>query len=667
MPRLRLLPPTTVADTPEEAAPILEYLMNRGGLIAIDTETTGLDRMRCRILFWSMATEDRRYFFPASLLGFFDPLFQRKDVIWCLANAKFDKHMLKNHGYELAGLAWDIIDMDAMEDDTRPHGLKEQSRYSYGAEWGEFKELFLDPYTVAKVLGLSSDSLSQFRKMGVGEKLCHVYDENPEIVEEYASCDAFFTHLRATDLRKQLAAVPLPTEWFPELSTLLDYYKIIEVPLTQTLWKMERAGILVDTDYVKKIDGPMRDGIKAAEQKIYSAAGRVFNPKSPDELRVVLFDQKDGFGLKPIDYTAGKRGPVASTEENILNILLLRVSKDSPAHRCIRAILDHRHLVKLHGTYVKNLAKHLGPDNKVHCKFNQSEARTSRLSSSGPNMQNIPIHNDPYKIRGAFVADPGYELIDYDYPQIEFRIAAVLADEEGMMAAIRKGWDIHNANTVRMYGSDPDVTYDAVVEARRKKDAKEELTTVDRKLLKHRNGAKTAGLGCLYGEGSAKMAHDLGCSQDEAKELIDTFFSTNPGIARSVKMMHRFAEKNGISHTMLGRIRHLYLINSSNGALAAKDRRRAYNTLIQGSGSEMMKLAMLQIGNDPDFKALGGVLLLTVHDELVAQAPKKAVKDASMIMKEKMSNPYNWGPIIHTYPVPVAPEGACGHRWSDLK
>jgi len=668
MPRLRLLPPVTAVTQPEEATPVIEYLMNRGGQIAIDTETTGLHRTKSRVLFWSMATEDKRFFLSVDRLNQFDCLFQRKDIRWLLTNAKFDKHMLKNMGYDLRGEAWDIIDMDAMDDDTRPHGLKEQSKYAYGANWGEFKDLFLDPYMVSEVMGMDALMLSGFKKLGIGDKLLEVYDQCPEIVEEYASCDAFFTYMRAADLMKQLDSLYLPTEYFPELRTLLDYYRIIEMPLTQTLWKMERVGINVDVDYVKKIDGPMRDGIRAAESRVHDAAGKKFNVRSTDELRGILFGEKSGFGFRPVSYTTGKGKPVASTDESTLSILMMRTPKDSPAGKFLKALVDHRHLAQLHSTYIKKLLGRLDEhDTSLRCKFNQSVARTGRLSSSDPNMQNIPARNDPYKIRGAFTARNGKELIDYDYPQIEFRIAAVLSGEEGMMESIRKGWDVHNANTVRMYKSDSDVTYEAVVESRRKKDAKESLTEIDRKLLRFRDGAKTSGLGCLYGEGSGKMAHDLGCSKDEAQELINTFFTANKMIHASIQSMHSFAHETEMTYTMLGRIRRLHRINSSLGGLVAEERRQSYNTLIQGSGAEMLKLAMLQIDNDPDFQALGGRLLLTVHDELVAEAPKDTAAEVSRIMKAKMSDPYNWGPIVMTYPVPVDPEGARGHRWSDLK
>lgn len=667
MPRLRLLPPVEVANTPEEAAPILNYLMNRGGPIAIDTETTGLRIMRDRVLYWSMATENRRFFFPVEMLYFFDPLFQRADVTWYLANAKYDMHVLANMGITLVGEVWDIVVMDAMEDDTRAHGLKEQALLAYGVKWGEFKNLFID----ANDHLLDKFSRARFREMSIGDKLEFVYAENPHIVEDYASCDAFFTYMRAEDLRAQLSGMLLPTSVCPSFSYLLDYFRVIEVPLTKVLWGMERAGFAVDFDYAKKIDGPMRDGIKDAESKIFETAGYQFNPKSTDELRTILFSQERGFGLKPIKYTSSD-DPRASTDEKSLEILRLRAGVDTPAYRFISAMQDYRHIVKLHGTYVKNLDKSVwmvrdGGDGRVHCRINQAGARTSRMSSADPNMQNIPIRNDKYKIRGIFVADDGTDLVDFDYPQIEFRIAAFLAGEESMMEPIRKGWDIHSANGGHMFSREG-VTYEAIMEARRKKDAKEPLTDRDRYLLKKRDHSKEIGLANLYGKGAPKLAAELKITLDEAEALQNDFARAYPKIADQIRMMKDFAHEHEFTHTWLGRMRRLYKINNEhNRGLMGAEERQAYNTLVQGTGAEMIKLAMLRIAHDKRFQQLGGKLILTVHDELISRCPKDTSKDLYQVKKELMSEPFKWGPIDIDLPVPVDPDGQIGYRWSDLK
>jgi DNA polymerase-1 len=540
--------------------------------------------------------------------------------------------------------------MDAMEDDTRPHGLKDQSELAYGARWGDFKDLFLDPHLVCDELGLDKATFTRFKKFQVGEKLEFVYAERPDIVQNYASCDAYFTYMRAEDLRARLGLLSLPTDVCPNFSYLLDYFRVIEVPLTKALWSMERTGFLVDHDYRKKIDGPMRDGIAAAKNKINEALGRdLENPNSNEELRDILFDSKTGFQLKPVMYTKGDK-PQKSTDEKVLKILQMRCGDDTPPGRFIKALLSYRHLVKLHGTYVRKLEAICGPDGRVHSRLNQAGARTSRMSSADPNMQNIPARND-----------------DYDYPQIEFRIAAILADEEAMLAPIRKGWDIHSANAVNMFHNDG-FTYDDLAEARRKKDARESLEDFEKKMLKRRDAAKVVGLATLYETSAKRIAAELKCSEEEAEGYKTGFALTYPKIAAQVQYMHKFAHVNEFTYTMLGRMRRLHRINNSyNRGQVGAEERQSYNTLIQGTGAEMMKLAILRVHYNKDFQSLGAKLILTVHDELIAKSPKGVTKDVAEVMKSMMAEPFKWGPINIDLPVPIDPDGQYGYRWSDVK
>ena len=663
MPRLRLLPPVTVIDTQEKAAEVLQYLMTRGGMISIDTETTGLDIMRDRIICWSMATEDQRYFIPAKYLMFFDRLFQRRDIIWALANAKYDVHMLANHGIQLVGDLWDIVVMDAMDDDTRSHGLKEQSRFAYDVKWGDFKELFLDPAYVSTHLQLEKHEYTQFKRMSVGDRLKYVYDENPTIVENYASCDAYFTYMRAEDLRKQLLATDLPTELFEGFSTLWDYFLTIEVPITRVLWKMERCGMPVDIDYVRKLDGPMRDGIRDCEKAIATLVGKDFRPNSTDELVELLFSKR-GYNLAPVGFTPGG---APKTGEKELKQLQGRV-RDQKIYDLLEAILGYRHLTKLHGTFVAKIATHLGPDERVHCKINQSGARTGRFSASNPNLMQIPIRNDEFGIRGMFMAPKGYLLIDCDYPQIQPRLAAVFADEEKMLEAIRNNFDLHSANGANMYGPhDPDATYDAIDQAKQLKEKdKHALTALHKKLLKYRDGAKTVGLGVLFGEGPQKMAHQLKIETKAAEKLIADFFATYPNIKRLIDETHEYAHQHEFAYTFLGRIRRFHSINNDyNRGMQRAEERAAFNHLIQGSEGELMKLAMLQIDADPLWNQLGGQLCMTVHDELLAFAPEKHAKHALEVMKARMADPYNWQCIRHTLPISVDPDGQIGRNWAE--
>jgi DNA polymerase-1 len=666
MPRLRLLPEVTTVYSDQQAAAVLEHLMRRGGPIAIDTETTGLDVMRSRVLFWSMATETHRYFLPYHYLWFFEKLFRRKDIIWFLANAKYDMHILTNMGCTLRGTVYDIIVMDAMEDDTRKHGLKEQAKLAYGVGWGEFKDLFLNPEYVAGLLGKDKKGFSKFKDMGVGDKLLWVYDEAPETVEDYASCDAYFTYLRGMDLLLILQALPLATDMAPGFSTLYDYFTLIEAPFTKVLWKIERCGMPIDMERVKAIDGPMRDGLRDQEQVIRKIAGPTFNPGSRDEVADLLFT-KQGFNLSPVSYTSTGK---PSTAEKDLKLLLNRV-KDQRAFDFLEAQLKRSHLTKLHGTFVRDIEKKLGPDGRIHCKLNQAESRTGRLTSSDPNLQNIPIRNDEFHIRSMFVAPKGMKLLDADYPQIQPRLAAVFAGEEKMLEAIRKGWDMHSANAMNMYlRKNANATYENIDAAKAAKELREKLgralTTLEKELLRLRDNAKTVGLGVLFGEGPQKMALQLRITVDEAKLLISDFFETNPNIKRLIDEAHALAHEHECAWTMLGRYRRLHQINNAyNYGAIASEERKAFNHGIQGSEVEIMKLAMLRIDACPEWHALGGELCMTVHDELMGFAPDEFADDCLELMCALMADPMQWGPISLRLPISIAPDGGMGSNWTE--
>lgn len=666
MPRLRLLPPATVVDTDQRAAEVLTYLMNRGGTLAIDTETTGLDKFRDRILYWSMATENARYFLEAKYMYAFQPLFANKKIRWRLANAKFDMHQFATAGVTLVGDVRDIIVQDAMLDDTRPHGLKEQSWREYEVRWGDFKDLFLSPERVAQHLSLDKKAFTAFKSLENHQKLEAVYAQAPNIVIDYASCDAYFTYMLGEDLDRQMGSVELPVEQVPGMHTLADYFDVIEVPLTKALWRMERKGVAVDRDYAKSVDVPMRKGLLQLEDDIAQVAGRKINPKATADVAALFFDQ---FKLKPVNFT--NKGAPAVTEKD-LKLILSKIQPDGRPAKAIRLVLEHKKLTKLHGTYVKNIDDVIGPDGRIHSTTNQTGARTSRLSSTEPNLQNIPIRNDPYQLRGMFVAGEGCMLVDRDYPQIEFRIAAVLAREESMMQAFHQGWDIHTANAAATFG----LQYEDIVAARAKKDASKEaakrgevlkLTDAEKWACEARDRAKAIGLGTLYCRGSGAIAAELGIQREEAQRSIDKFFSANPGIQNLMHYMQDQAHDTGYTYTMLGRMRQLHRINCGMRGLEAAEERQAWNTLVQGSGAEMMKLAILRCDSDPRMQELGAGLVLTVHDELIAEAPDDTATDVGLVMDELMADPYRWGPIQLTYPVPIPPDGSEAKRWSQAK
>lgn len=658
MPTLQLLPPASILSTPEACAPVLEYLMHRGGMIAIDTETTGLRRMRDYILFWSMGTEDQRWCFPASMLHRFSLLFSRPDIRWCLANAKYDMHMLANAGVQLAGEVEDILVMSAMVDVNQRHGLKEQAQAAYGVSWGDFKDLFLKGESVRAALKLNDSAYERFMELDTtGDKLLFVHAQAPQVVAEYASCDAFFTYKRWEDLTRELMLMTLPIEGPAGFSTLYDYFQVIEVPYTKVLWRAERKGVLIDMDYIKKIEGPMKEGLAEAKMEIASIIGdESFNPGSPAQLSQLLY-ARDGWDLKPSRVTAAMK---PSTDKKALEALAARHA-GTDISRFIMRVLDYRKLQKIFGTYVKDMEKHLCGKGRLHTQYNQAVARTARLSSSDPNLQNIPRpDNDIFALRSAFIAEDGYKLSDKDYPQIEFRVAGVNANEQALLTAIRKGWDIHTANAVNIFH----VEYEDINQAKAKN--KEDLTEEDQVLLHYRQDAKTLGLAVLFGVGLGKMAATLGVTKDRAKVLKGMMSDAYPALAAHVTEMHMYAAEFGYTYTMLGRMRPLpQFDNDYRPGLVAQAERQAYNTNVQGSAAELLKLAMLRIDADPRLKDMGAEIVLSVHDELVLEAPSETVVAVSKIQEELMADPLHWGPIDLTYPVPITPDGSIGDRWSE--
>lgn len=666
MPTLHLLPPVTVAETPEEVRPILRRLMKRGGHLAIDTETTGLDKINDRVLFWSMATESERFCFDVSVLPLFHPLFDNPRITWNLANAKYDMHMLKNHGVTLAGKIFDIVVMDAIMDDTRRHGLKAQALARFGIDWGEFKELFLDPKFLSSRIGLAKEGFSAFKGMPLGDKLLMVYDEAPEIVEDYASCDAFYNYKIFEMLLDELHHDELPTDLFDGFATSLDYYNVIEEPITRELWTMERNGFDIDLDYRKKIDDPMRLKMTNLRTRMEKLTRPGFCPDKNEHIAQALFDDDKGFGMKTLWYT---KSGAPKTDEPTIDLIQSRLRKDHPASTFLDYLQEYKKTKKLHGTYVVGIEEFVCTDKvsgrtRVHATIRQAGARTSRLSVVDPALQTIPSRNDPYKIRNMFVAPQGQSLRVLDYPQVEFRIAAALAGQESMMDAMRKGWDIHSANAAQLY---PEVSYEEIQDARKRKDENLELDARMKHALSRRVDAKALGLGTMYLQGAFTMSQTLGCSQQEAQEKIDLFFSTNEAILALVEDIQGYAHQFGHAHTMLGRKRQFHMINSSAGGLVAQERRQAWNLAIQGSGAEIMKLAILRCGSNSALAQLGNEAVMTVHDELIYRGPTETEAESVRIMGELMADPFRVGPIQMDYPVPLPPDGGGAPCWGMAK
>lgn len=411
---------------------------------------------------------------------------------------------------------------------------------------------------------------------------------------------------------------------------LESVYQELEAPLTAILVKMETRGIGFDASPLLKLSKEMGDAIAILESKIYGAAGGEFNINSPRQLGEVLFEK---LGVSSAGIRKTEKSGVLSTRET--ELVKLR-----SLHPVIGDILLYRELAKLKSTYVDTLPKLVAHDGRIHTLWNQTGTATGRLSSQNPNLQNIPIRGKYGKeIRTAFVASRGYTLVAFDYSQLELRIAADLADDEKMIAAFRRGIDIHRLTASEVNN----VPIDAVTPELRFK-------------------AKALNFGVLYGMGARAFAESAGVTRDEAELFIEEYFRDFRGIARYIEATKEFARANGYTKTVFGRKRFFPDILATNFRMQREAERMAVNHPIQGTEADIMKKAMIEIdravtvgGNDGDVR-----LLLQIHDELFFEIKKTALKRAEAVIKNIMES-------VWKGKVPMRVEIKKGATWGALE
>jgi DNA polymerase-1 len=379
-------------------------------------------------------------------------------------------------------------------------------------------------------------------------------------------------------------------------------YERVDKPLVGVIGRMERRGIKVDRDYLARLSAEFSRDIQSLEEKIYEAACGPFTIGSPQQLGDVLYGR---LGLK-----GGRKGKSGhySTDVNELERLA------AEGVDCARLVLDWRQLTKLRSTYTDALQAVINPaTGRVHTSFSLTGAQTGRLSSNDPNLQNIPIRTEVgRKIRDAFVADPGHQILSADYSQIELRLAAHMADVPQLMEAFRAGEDIHNMTAEELFG------------------------TVDRDT---RNKAKTINFAILYGISSWGVAGRLGVSKEEGKAIIDRYFERFPGIRAYIHGTLAFAREHGFTTTLFGRKTHFEPnIRSPNPSIRGGAERAAINAPIQGTSADLIKRAMARMDGALADAGLSDVkMLLQVHDELVFEVPDGKEDEAASIIKQVMS------------------------------
>ena len=399
-----------------------------------------------------------------------------------------------------------------------------------------------------------------------------------------------------------------------------ELYNNIEFPLAQVLADMTRTGILVDREGIEAFGVQLRQELDQVLTRIEMEAGTSdFNPNSPKQLGTLLFDT---MGLPHGKKTKNGWSTDAETLEKLRDIPL------------VEDILQYRACQKLNSTYVEGLLKVIGEDGRIHTRFNQTEARTGRLSSDNPNLQNIPIRTEMgSKLRAYFVAKPGCVLVDADYSQIELRILAHVTGDTHMQEAFLSGADIHRSTAAKIYNIRP-----------------EDVTP------RLRSSAKAINFGIMYGKGAYSLSKDIGVSVKEAEAFLQTYLATFPNIDGYMEKTIADARQCGYVSTLFGRRRALPELNSNNHNIRASGERMARNTPIQGTAADVIKLAMVRVWRRLRNEKMESRLILTVHDELIVEAPEAEAEKAAQILREEMEG------CVH-YAVPLSTDVHTGKNW----
>jgi DNA polymerase-1 len=606
-------------------------------LIAIDTETTGLTVWKDLPLYWSLAWGNRRCTLHAGMLHYFKDVFADPTKWWVMANAKYDTHILANVGTFFAGQLVDTQVQHALLYEDKPHGLKFMSKHILGWTWGDFQDTF-------GKIGKRQSAEDVIRK---AER------EDFPLLVEYAANDAWGTLGVYNELRKQLERAgthSLFRDKPPHIENLWDLFYKVEIPYTKCLWRMERHGIKVDRQTLEKARPQAEAELSRIGRELYQLRGRPININSTQQLREWLIDEK---GLKPVKWTkGGKKGVRAPS----LDVKFLQHYAEKGVREC-ELILQHRDYAKLLGTYINGLHELLDPCDRIHSRFNQDVARTGRLSSSDPNLQNIPRpENDHWNLRGAFVPEDGYDMLCLDYAQLEMRLLAAASLEKSMIDMIHSGKDIHIGNAEIVFG----LPYDDIKAAKKKEKA--DLTAYDKECMAARAAVKNIGFGILYGMGPQKMANDLGITQEEAEAKIAQFLNTYPAVKAFTEEAVRETERTGYAFTVLGRRRNIPEIASSSRSERSRGERLAVNTQIQGSAADVVKLSQIlydKLGFERD---TGCRMVLQVHDELVFECPKEHTQFMLGEIQEMMEHPFSEDLKVH-----LEADGGRGDSWGEAK
>ncbi len=585
-------------DNEEEMRQLLDFFLTQP-TVSLDTETTSTNPIDAELVGLSFAAEEGKAFYvpipdnrekAETIVNIFKPLYESPQIMKVGQNIKYDMEVLMRYGVNLSAPMFDTMIAHYLLQPEQHHGM------DYLAETLlDYETIHIDT-----LIGPRGKSQKSMREVP------------PALVCDYAAEDADVTLRLHNVLKPRLKDAGMEQLFYE-----------IEMPLVPVLAQMETDGVLLDTDALAETSRTFTERMREIEQDIYREAGHEFNIASPKQVGEVLFGE-----MKIVEKPKKtKTGQYVTSEE-----VLQQLRTKSPI---VGKILQHRGLKKLLGTYVDALPKLINPrTGHIHTSFNQAVTATGRLSSSDPNLQNIPVRGEDGKeIRRCFIPEPGCLFFSADYSQIELRVMAHLSGDENMTEAFREGHDIHAATAARIY--------------------KESIDSVSRD---QRTKAKRANFGIIYGITVFGLAERLEISRDEARQLIDGYFDTFPRVRDYMERAKETAREHGYAETFFHRRRYLPDITSHNATVRNFAERNAINAPIQGSAADIIKIAMVRIHRRFAEEGIRSKMILQVHDELNFSVLPEEKERVERIVLEEMQ---------HAYPlsVPLVADSGWGANW----
>lgn len=630
--------------------------------VAIDTETDGLSIIRCKPYYWSLSWtsqngKDRRLTLNADAFPAFKRVFDDIERSWVFVNAKFDAHMMYNGGFPIKGKLVDVSVMHALLYEEEPHGLKDMARVHLGWKWTDFSDTFGKVRARTCVCGGTEAShgpqgnfckktgCMRFQQVTSLDVLRKAERENPDLLVDYAANDAFGTWKLKQLFDKELAEAKthsLYTESWPYIHTMYDYFYKTEVPFTRVLWTCEHNGLKVDKSYLEGISPNIVTSMEQLRFEINRITGRIMKTSGPGLAKYFI----DECRLTPHKMTKGGKSGVK--KPSIDAKYLGWVADEYPDEdfgKVAKLLLEHGAISKQYSTYIEDMPGRLDAYDYVHMKLNQDVARTGRLSSSDPNMQNVTTgEKDRFHLRNAFICEPDEDVVVADYSQLEMRLLAAASQEPAMMEIFHKNWDIHTGNAVLMYG----IPYEEIVEAtaiakqvKKGKLPESALTARIWECLNARSDVKNIGFGLNYGMKAKAMAARMGCTVEEAEEKIKRYMDTYPAVRAYFDASIQEVRDCGYAFTLMGRRRSLPDIWARRDFQRFRAERQASNLPIQGTAAEACKMAMTNIYEDGELeKKYGYKMRLQVHDEILGTCPKECTDIVKERIKEWMEHPF---------------------------